>query len=197
MSDVTRILNAMERGDAKAADELLPLVYEELRVLGPQSRRPISLPLGRIRLMDPDDPPRLLAPRHAERYVRHGRPHCRHRILGRIHQEPHDANAEPEAEHGCADRCLGKMPSGTVKCHSRPGQAGEPKNEGGSQRKRDPLAGVRCSGWLRNYTREEPDEGAQTKNGPEPAYISALRPRGWRLSGQWPMFWHESLTPVR
>jgi len=33
MSDVTRILNAMEHGDAKAADELLPLVYEELRKL--------------------------------------------------------------------------------------------------------------------------------------------------------------------
>jgi hypothetical protein len=33
MSDVTQILNAIERGDAKAADELLPLVYEELRLL--------------------------------------------------------------------------------------------------------------------------------------------------------------------
>jgi len=33
MSDVTRILTAIERGDAKAADELLPLVYEELRHL--------------------------------------------------------------------------------------------------------------------------------------------------------------------
>ncbi len=36
MSDVTRILNAMERGDAKATDELLPLVYEELRLLAAQ-----------------------------------------------------------------------------------------------------------------------------------------------------------------
>jgi RNA polymerase sigma factor (TIGR02999 family) len=33
MSDVTRILNAIERGEAKATDELLPLVYEELRLL--------------------------------------------------------------------------------------------------------------------------------------------------------------------
>jgi len=33
MTDVTRILNAIERGDAKATDELLPLVYEELRRL--------------------------------------------------------------------------------------------------------------------------------------------------------------------
>jgi len=33
MSDVTRILQSMESGDAKAADELLPLVYGELRKL--------------------------------------------------------------------------------------------------------------------------------------------------------------------
>ena len=31
MSDVTRILTAIEQGDAKASDELLPLVYSELR----------------------------------------------------------------------------------------------------------------------------------------------------------------------
>lgn len=36
MSDVTRILTAIEQGDAKAADELLPLVYEELRLLAAQ-----------------------------------------------------------------------------------------------------------------------------------------------------------------
>jgi len=36
MTDVTRILSAIERGDAKAADELLPLVYEELRLLAAQ-----------------------------------------------------------------------------------------------------------------------------------------------------------------
>jgi len=33
MSDVTRILQSLETGDAKAADELLPLVYGELRKL--------------------------------------------------------------------------------------------------------------------------------------------------------------------
>jgi RNA polymerase sigma factor (TIGR02999 family) len=36
MADVTRILNAIEQGNAKAADELLPLVYEELRLLAAQ-----------------------------------------------------------------------------------------------------------------------------------------------------------------
>jgi RNA polymerase sigma factor (TIGR02999 family) len=33
MSDVTRILQSMEAGDARAAEELLPLVYGELRKL--------------------------------------------------------------------------------------------------------------------------------------------------------------------
>lgn len=33
MTDVTRILNAIEGGDPKGADKLLPLVYEELRRL--------------------------------------------------------------------------------------------------------------------------------------------------------------------
>jgi RNA polymerase sigma factor (TIGR02999 family) len=36
MSDVTRILNAIEQGDAQATDKLLPLVYEELRLLAAQ-----------------------------------------------------------------------------------------------------------------------------------------------------------------
>lgn len=36
MSDVTRILSAIERGEARATDELLPLVYEELRLLAAQ-----------------------------------------------------------------------------------------------------------------------------------------------------------------
>ena len=36
MTDVTRILNAIEGGDPKAADELLPFVYEELRLLAAQ-----------------------------------------------------------------------------------------------------------------------------------------------------------------
>jgi RNA polymerase sigma factor (TIGR02999 family) len=33
MSDVTRILSAIEQGDPQAADQLLPLVYDELRKL--------------------------------------------------------------------------------------------------------------------------------------------------------------------
>src|SRR5438477_9922686 len=33
MSEVTRILSAIEHGDARAAEQLLPLVYDELRQL--------------------------------------------------------------------------------------------------------------------------------------------------------------------
>ncbi len=36
MSDVTRILSAIEQGDPKAAERLLPLVYDELRRLAAQ-----------------------------------------------------------------------------------------------------------------------------------------------------------------
>jgi len=36
MTDVTHILNAIEGGDARATDELLPLVYEALRRLAAQ-----------------------------------------------------------------------------------------------------------------------------------------------------------------
>ena len=36
MAEVTRILNAIEQGDPRATDELLPLVYEELRLLAAQ-----------------------------------------------------------------------------------------------------------------------------------------------------------------
>ncbi|MGB2866192.1 MAG: ECF-type sigma factor [Sedimentisphaerales bacterium] len=36
MTDVTRILNAIEQGDPRATEGLLPLVYEELRLLAAQ-----------------------------------------------------------------------------------------------------------------------------------------------------------------
>jgi RNA polymerase sigma factor (TIGR02999 family) len=36
MADVTRILNAIEQGEAGATEKLLPLVYEELRLLAAQ-----------------------------------------------------------------------------------------------------------------------------------------------------------------
>src|SRR5436309_5352413 len=36
MSEVTRILSAIERGDPQAAGQLLPLVYQELRQLAAQ-----------------------------------------------------------------------------------------------------------------------------------------------------------------
>jgi DNA-binding GntR family transcriptional regulator len=36
MSEVTRILSAIEQGDPYAAEQLLPLVYDELRKLAAQ-----------------------------------------------------------------------------------------------------------------------------------------------------------------
>src|SRR4051812_7343354 len=36
MNDVTRILSAIEQGDPHAAEQLLPLVYDELRKLAAQ-----------------------------------------------------------------------------------------------------------------------------------------------------------------
>ena len=36
MNEVTRILSAVEQGDPHAAEQLLPLVYEELRKLAAQ-----------------------------------------------------------------------------------------------------------------------------------------------------------------
>jgi hypothetical protein len=36
MSDVTQLLNAIDRGDAHAAAKLLPLIYDELRRLAAQ-----------------------------------------------------------------------------------------------------------------------------------------------------------------
>lgn len=36
MTDVTRIIEAIEQGDVQATDQLLPLVYEELRLLAAQ-----------------------------------------------------------------------------------------------------------------------------------------------------------------
>ena len=36
MSEVTRILSAIEQGDPHAASQLLPLVYDELRRLAAQ-----------------------------------------------------------------------------------------------------------------------------------------------------------------
>jgi DNA-binding GntR family transcriptional regulator len=40
MSEVTRILSAIEDGDPHAAAQLLPLVYDELRKLAAQKQQP-------------------------------------------------------------------------------------------------------------------------------------------------------------
>ena len=42
MTDVTRILHAIEGGDLQATDELLPVVYNELRRLAAQRLPPTN-----------------------------------------------------------------------------------------------------------------------------------------------------------
>jgi RNA polymerase sigma factor (TIGR02999 family) len=66
MNDVTRILTAIERGDRAAADELLPLVYQELRKLAAaklsnekpgQTLQPtVLVHEAYLRLVDVDEP---------------------------------------------------------------------------------------------------------------------------------------------
>ena len=53
MSDVTQILDRVQQGDPKAAEELLPLVYEELRKLA--ARRRLEQPARQL----PGGVPRL------------------------------------------------------------------------------------------------------------------------------------------
>ena len=48
MTELTRILSAIEQGDPRAAEQILPLVYEELRELRPRGW-PGSSPARRSR----------------------------------------------------------------------------------------------------------------------------------------------------
>ena len=59
MTDVTQILNAIEHGDPAAAEQLLPLVYDELRKLAAQrmaqeNRIPSKVNSGHFRLAHRD-----------------------------------------------------------------------------------------------------------------------------------------------
>src|SRR5439155_22744745 len=57
MSDVTHILSAIENGDPSAAEQLLPLVYEELRKLAAQrlaQERPGQTLVATARVREPD-----------------------------------------------------------------------------------------------------------------------------------------------
>lgn len=47
MTNFTRILNTTEQEDTQAADELFPLVYEELRLLSRWSGSEYNFPKGR------------------------------------------------------------------------------------------------------------------------------------------------------
>ncbi len=74
MSEVTRILSALEQGDTQAAGQLLPLVYDELRRLAAQQlahERPgqtltatALVHEAYLRLVSPGDAPRWQGRRH-------------------------------------------------------------------------------------------------------------------------------------
>jgi RNA polymerase sigma factor (TIGR02999 family) len=74
MSEVTRILSAIERGDPRAAEQLLPLVYDELRQLAAQKMarecpaqtlQPTALVHeAYLRLVNVDKPPQWESRRH-------------------------------------------------------------------------------------------------------------------------------------
>src|SRR5262249_54364174 len=74
MSEVTRVLSAIEQGDPHAARELLPLVYDELRRLAAAKRaqerpgqplRPTALVHGAyVRLVDGAEPQQFNSRRH-------------------------------------------------------------------------------------------------------------------------------------
>jgi hypothetical protein len=55
MSDVTRILSPIEQGDQKASEQLLPLVYEELRKLAAQRMAQDSPQQSYVLFDIPDD----------------------------------------------------------------------------------------------------------------------------------------------
>ena len=86
MNDVTRILSAIEQGDPQAAEQLLPLVYDELRKLAAQrlaQEKPgqtlqatALVHEAYLRLVGADDGPALGQPRPLLR--RRGRGHAPH-----------------------------------------------------------------------------------------------------------------------
>ena len=86
MTDVTRILSAIEQGDPKAAEQLLPLVYDELRKLAAQKlaqekpgqtlQATALVHEAYLRLVGADEPERLGRPRPLLR--RGGRGHAPH-----------------------------------------------------------------------------------------------------------------------
>lgn len=72
MNDVTRILSAIERGDECAADELLPLIYQELRRLAAaklakeKSGQTINVPRVALRESEAEGPDPITRPSSPE-----------------------------------------------------------------------------------------------------------------------------------
>jgi DNA-directed RNA polymerase specialized sigma24 family protein len=94
MSDVTRILSAIEQGDAHAAEQLLPLVYDELRKLAAQKIAAASEAMRRILVEKP---------RHKQADKRGGK-------RRRVAPEAVDSGyAPPDEEILAIDEALGRL----------------------------------------------------------------------------------------
>jgi ECF sigma factor len=61
MSDVTRMLQSIEQGNSTAAEELLPLVYDELRQLVIEKERKKTLNIRNLEKEDTQHPALNLA----------------------------------------------------------------------------------------------------------------------------------------
>ena len=109
MNDVTRILSAIERGDPQAAEQLLPLVYDELRRLaarklaqekpGQTLQATALVHEAYLRLVDTEDGPALGQPRPLLRRRRRG--HAAHPRRAGPPQGAPEARRRPAAH---ADR---------------------------------------------------------------------------------------------
>ena len=95
MSEVTRILSALEQGDPHAAEQLLPLVYEELRKLAAQKMAQEAA--GPHASANRPGPRGVPAPGgRTVRYVGGPRPLLRRR---RGSHAPHPGRERPPQEH--------------------------------------------------------------------------------------------------
>ena len=111
MNDVTRILSAIEQGDPQAAEQLLPLVYDELRKLaarklaqekpGQTLQATALVHEAYLRLVDADSGPALEQPRPLLRRRRRG-------------HAPHPRRAAPGASGGRSTAATGGASTSTT-----------------------------------------------------------------------------------
>ena len=107
MTDVTRILSAIEQGDPQAAAELLPLVYNELRKLAAQKLAHELLPRKLCAARVPNWLRRFLPLVHM--WVRKRRPRRLKRSIGQVNR-PGPDGASPRRQGQQTNHERGKAP---------------------------------------------------------------------------------------